>query len=63
MSKSRSEVLEESKKKAVVAGATTAGAVALGILGWPIAAVGVGVPAAIFTYRWWKHRSENGIKF
>jgi len=63
MSKSRSEVLAESQRKAVAAGVTTVAAVGLGVIGWPIAAVGAAVPAAVLTYRWWKHRSENGIKF
>jgi hypothetical protein len=63
MSKSRSEVLAESQKKGVVAGVATAAVVGLGVIGWPIAAVAGAVPAAVLTYRWWKHRAENGIKF
>ena len=63
MSKTRSEVLAESKKKGVVAGAATAAAVGLGVfVSLPVAAVAA-VPAAYFGYKWWKHRSENGIKF
>jgi hypothetical protein len=28
----------------------------------PLAAVAA-VPTAYYTWRWWKHRAENGIKF
>ena len=63
MSKTRSEVLTESKKKGVVAGVTTAGAVAAGALVAPVAGVVLAVPAIYFGYQWWKHRAENGIKF
>lgn len=63
MSKTRSDVLAENKRKAVYAGAATATVVGLGVLGWPIVAVGAAVPAAVLTWKWWKHRSENGIKF
>jgi hypothetical protein len=63
MSKTRSEVLSESKTKGVVAGAATVGAVALGVLVAPAAGVVAAVPAAWFGYKWWKHRAENGIKF
>jgi hypothetical protein len=63
MSKTRSEVLEESRKKGVVAGVATAGTVVLAAVGWPVTAVVAAVPAAVLGYRWWKHRAENGIKF
>ncbi len=63
MSATRSEVLAESKKKGFVAGAATAGAVTVGVLIGPVTAVIAAVPAALLTYRWWKHRAENGIKF
>ena len=63
MSKTRSEVLEESRKKGVVATATTAGAVAAGVLIGTTAGVVAAVPAAYFAYKWWKHRAENGIRF
>jgi hypothetical protein len=63
MSETRSEVLEASKRKGLVAGVATAGAVAAGVLIAPFAGVVVAVPAALLTYRWWKHRSVNGIKF
>jgi hypothetical protein len=63
MSKTRSEVLDESRKKGIVAGATTAGAVAAGVLVGATAGAVVAVPAALFAYRWWRHRAENGIKF
>ncbi len=45
MSKTRTEVLAESRKKGVVAGATTAGAVAAGVLVAPVAGVVAAVPA------------------
>ena len=63
MSKTRTEVLAESRKKGLVAGATTAGAVAAGILVMPVAGAVAAVPAVYFVYKWWKHRSENGIRF
>ena len=63
MSDTRSQVLAESKKKAIAAGVTTAAAVTLGVVGWPVTAVAVTVPAVVLGYRWWKHRSENGIRF
>jgi hypothetical protein len=63
MSKTRSEVLEESRRKGVVAGASAAATVVLGAtIGLPIAVVAA-VPTAWFGWRWWKHRAENGIKF
>ncbi len=63
MSKSRSQVMEESRKKGIVAGATTAGAVAAGVLVAPFAGAVAAVPAAYFAYKWWRHRAENGIRF
>jgi uncharacterized membrane protein len=63
MGESRSEVLKESQRKGVVAAVMTGGAVAAGVLVGPITCVAAAVPAAVLTYRWWKHRSENGIKF
>lgn len=63
MSKTRTEVVSESRRKGLVAGATTAGAVAAGVLVAPVAGVVVAIPAAYFAYKWWKHRAENGIKF
>ena len=63
MSDSRSEVLAASKRKATRAGVTTAVAVTLGVIHLPVVAVFAAVPAAVFTYRWWKHRTENGIRF
>jgi hypothetical protein len=63
MSKTRREVLEESRRKGVVAGAATAATVALGAtVGLPLAVVAA-VPTAWLGWRWWKHRAENGIKF
>lgn len=63
MSKTRSEVLDESRTKGIVAGVTTAGAIAAGALVAPFVGAVAAVPAAVFTYRWWKHRAENGIRF
>ena len=63
MSKTRSEVLQESRKKGFVAGATTAGAVAAGVVIGTTAGVVAAVPAGLLVYRWWKHRAENGIRF
>jgi hypothetical protein len=63
MSKARTEVLEESRKKGIVAGATTAGAVAAGVFLTPFVGALAAVPAAVLTYRWWKHRASNGIRF
>jgi hypothetical protein len=63
MSKSRNEVVQESKVKGVTAGIATAATVVLGVtLGAPVAAVAA-VPAAVLGWRWWKHRAENGIRF
>jgi hypothetical protein len=64
MSKSRREVVAESKRKGIAAGASTAAAVTLGVVvgSTPLAIIAA-VPAAVLTYRWWKHRSENGIRF
>jgi hypothetical protein len=63
MSKTRSEVLAESKKKGLTAGAITAVSVTAAIAGAPVTAAVAAVPAALLAYRWWKHRAENGIKF
>lgn len=63
MSKTRTEVLDESRKKGIVAAATTAGAVVAGVIVAPVAGALAAVPAAYLAYKWWKHRSENGIRF
>jgi hypothetical protein len=63
MSKGRSEVMAESKKKGLAAGAAAAATVALGVtVGLPLAAVAA-VPTAVLGWRWWKHRVRNGIRF
>jgi hypothetical protein len=63
MSKSRREVLDESRKRGFWAGAAMVGTVAVGAtVGLPVAAVAA-VPTAVLGWRWWKHRAENGIKF
>jgi hypothetical protein len=63
MSKTRTEVMAESRKKGLAAGAATAATVALGVaVSWPVAVVAA-VPTAVLGWRWWKHRAENGIKF
>jgi hypothetical protein len=63
MSQSRSQVVEESKKKGLAAGAAVAGTVAVGVVLSPYLAVVGAVPAAVLGYRWWVHRAKNGIKF
>ncbi|WP_394822153.1 hypothetical protein [Pendulispora albinea] len=63
MSESRTDVLNESKRKGIAAGAVTAVAVTAAVAGAPITAAIAAVPAAILAHRWWKHRAENGIKF
>jgi hypothetical protein len=63
MSKTRTEVLEESRRKGVLAGGAAAVTVVLGAtVGLPVAVVAA-VPSAWLGYRWWKHRAQNGIKF
>jgi hypothetical protein len=63
MSKTRREVLEDSRRKGIAASAATVATVALGAtVGLPVAAVAA-VPTAWLGWRWWKHRAENGIKF
>ena len=63
MSKSRQEVLEESRRKGTVAGVAAVATVALGAtIGLPVAVVAA-LPTALLSYRWWKHRAANGIKF
>jgi len=63
MSKTRTEVLAESKRKGVVAGLAAAATVAVGAtVGAPLA-IAAAVPTVILGVRWWKHRAENGIRF
>jgi hypothetical protein len=63
MSKTRSEVLQESKRKGVTAGLAAAATVAVGVtVGGPLVVIAA-VPTAILGWRWWKHRAENGIRF
>ena len=63
MSKSRSEVLEESRRKGVRAGAAAAATVVIGAAIGPVTAVIAAVPTAYLGWRWWTHRAKNGIKF
>jgi hypothetical protein len=63
MSKSRQEVVAESRRKGYVAGAAAAATVALGAALGPAVAVVAAVPTAVLGWRWWRHRAENGIKF
>lgn len=64
MSKTRTEVLKDSKRKGFLAGASAAATVTLGVVvGSTGLAVVAAVPTAILGYRWWKHRAENGIRF
>jgi hypothetical protein len=63
MSKGREEVVAESRRKGVVAGAAAAATVVLGAtVGLPVAAVAA-LPTAWLGWRWWKHRAKNGIRF
>jgi hypothetical protein len=63
MSKSRTEVLEESRRKGVKAGVAAAATVVLGAAVSPGLAVVAAVPTAYLGWRWWTHRAKNGIKF
>ncbi len=63
MSKSRTEVIEESRRKGVTVGAAAAATVVLGVTAGPVLAVAAAVPTAILGWRWWNHRAKNGIKF
>jgi len=64
MSKTRSEVLKESKQKGLAAAAATSGACIFGaMVGSPVVAIVAAVPGALLTWQWWKHRAENGIRF
>jgi hypothetical protein len=63
MSKTRTEVLEESRRKGVKAGAAAAATVVLGAVIGPTIAVVAAVPTAWLGWRWWTHRAKNGIKF
>ncbi len=63
MSEGRNQVMQESSKKGLAAGAAAAGTVAVGVLLSPYLAVVAAVPAAVLGYRWWTHRAKNGIKF
>lgn len=64
MSKSRQEVMQESRRKGFAAGAAGAATVVLGAVGFPVVIVAAAaVPSAWLGWRWWKHRAENGIRF
>jgi hypothetical protein len=63
MGETRSQVLDESRRKGFAAGAAAVGTVALAAVGWPIAATVAAVPAAVLSFRWWQHRAKNGIRF
>jgi hypothetical protein len=63
MSKSRSEVVQESKVKGITATVATVATVAVGVTLGPVAAAVAAVPTAVLGWRWWKHRAENGIRF
>ncbi len=63
MSKTRREVLDESRRKGFAATAAAAATVLVGAtVSLPVAVVAA-VPTAVLGWRWWKHRAENGIKF
>jgi hypothetical protein len=62
--KTRTEVVAESQRKGFAAGLATTAAVAAGATcGSAIVAAIAAVPALFLGVRWWKHRSENGIRF
>jgi hypothetical protein len=63
MSKTRTEVLEDSRRKGVKAGAAAAATVVLGVVISPGIAAVAAVPTAWLGWRWWTHRAKNGIKF
>lgn len=63
MAETRGDVLAESKRKGVVAGVATGATVVLAVVHAPVLAVIAAVPAAMLSYRWWKHRAQNGIRF
>lgn len=64
MAKTRSEVVAESTRKGIVAGVAAAATVTVGVVfAAPIVAAVAAVPTVVLTWRWWKHRAENGIKF
>jgi hypothetical protein len=63
MSKTRQEVLKDSKRKGAAAGAAVVATVVAGAVISGPAAVVLAVPAAVLGWRWWKHRAQNGIKF
>jgi hypothetical protein len=63
MSNSRTEVLEESRRKGLKAGTAAAATVVLGVAIGPVTAAVAAVPAAWLGWRWWTHRAKNGIKF
>lgn len=62
--KTRKEVVSDSRKKAVIAGtAGVATAVATATVGFmPLGVVCLGATGYL-TYRWLKHRIDNGIRF
>lgn len=63
MTKSRREILQESQRKGITAGAAAVATVAIGAaVSLPLAAIAA-VPTAVLGWRWWRHRAENGIKF
>ena len=63
MSKTRDEVLKDSKRKGAAAGAAVVATVVVGVVVSGPAAVIAEVPAAVLGWRWWKHRAQNGIRF
>ena len=59
----RTDVKESRKRGAIAGGAAIATGVATATLGVvPLTVVGVGA-TGVLAFRWWKHRSKNGIKF
>lgn len=62
--KTRTEVVAESQRKGLAAGLATTAAVTAGVTcGSALIGAIAAVPALLLSVRWWKHRSENGIRF
>jgi hypothetical protein len=54
---------ETARKKGYVAGAATAGAVGLLVVGWPVAAAIALVPAGYLVKDWFTFRAKRGMRF
>ena len=54
---------ETARKKGFIAGAATAGAGALLVAGWPIAAAIAVIPAGFLVKDWFMYRAKRGMRF